>query len=319
MKKIVSAVMVGAMALSLAACGGNAASSAPAASSAAAASTADSAAASEIKTVNPGTLTVAPSPAFAPYEFYHIDENGDAQLSGFDVTLAGVIADKLGLELNIIPMDFDGILMELQSGNVDLGMAGFSPEPERAEVLDFSDIYYLGGQSFCVTKANLDTYKDYADFDGKSVGAQTGSIQMGLAEKNTPNANIVGLSKVTDVINELLTGKLDGAFIETAVAECYAKNYPDLAIAWEVPYDSEGSAIALQKGNDALLAAVNGVIAEVLEDGTMDQLIADANELAGDAENVYEGTLNEDGEVPDSEAASSEAASSEAASASSAA
>ena len=316
MKKILSAVMAGAMALSLTACGSSAASSAPAASAAAsdAASTA-SAAAAEFQTVNPGKLTVATSPDFAPYEFYHIDENGDAQLSGFDVALAGVIADKLGLELEIIPMDFDGILMELQAGNVDLGMAGFSPDPERAETFDFSDIYYMGGQSFCVTKANLDTYKDYSDFDGKSVGAQTGSIQMNLAEENTPNANIVGLAKVTDVINELLSGKLDGAFIETAVAECYAKNYPDLALAWDVPYDTEGSAIALQKGNDALLAAVNDIIAEVLADGTMDQLVAEANDLAGDTENVYEGMLDDAA----SEAASSEAASSEAASASSAA
>ena len=310
MKKILSAVMAGAVALSLTACGGNSASSASTASSAASAAASEPAAA--LQTVNPGKLTVATSPDFAPYEFYYIDENGDAQLSGFDVALAGVIADKLGLELEVIPMDFDGILMELQSGNVDIGLAGFSPDPERAETFDFSDIYYLGGQSFCVTKDNLDKYKDYSDFDGKSVGAQTGSIQMKLANENTPNANIVGLSKVTDVINELISGKLDGAFIETAVAECYAKNYPELALAWDVPYDSEGSAIALKKGNDALLAAVNGVIAEVKEDGTMDQLVAEANELASDSDNVFEGMLGED-------AASEAASTSEAASASSAA
>ena len=310
MKKILSAVMAGAVALSLTACGGNSASSASTASSAASAAASEPAAA--LQTVNPGKLTVATSPDFAPYEFYYIDENGDAQLSGFDVALAGVIADKLGLELEVIPMDFDGILMELQSGNVDIGMAGFSPDPDRAETFDFSDIYYLGGQSFCVTKDNLDKYKDYSDFDGKSVGAQTGSIQMKLANENTPNANIVGLSKVTDVINELISGKLDGAFIETAVAECYAKNYPELALAWDVPYDSEGSAIALKKGNDALLAAVNSVIAEVKEDGTMDQLVAEANELASDSDNVFEGMLGED-------AASEAASTSEAASASSAA
>ena len=311
MKKILSAVMAGAVALSLTACGGNSASSASTASSAASAASASEPAAA-LQTVNPGKLTVATSPDFAPYEFYYIDENGDAQLSGFDVALAGVIADKLGLELEVIPMDFDGILMELQSGNVDIGMAGISPDPDRAETFDFSDLYYMGGQSFCVTKDNLDKYKDYSDLDGKSVGAQTGSIQMKLANANTPNANIVGLSKVTDVINELISGKLDGAFIETAVAECYAKNYPELALAWDVPYDSEGSAIALKKGNDALLAAVNSVIAEVKEDGTMDQLVAEANELASDSDNVFEGMLGED-------AASEAASTSEAASASSAA
>ena len=288
MKKMLSAVMAGAVALSLTACGGNSASSASTASSAASAAASEPAAA--LQTVNPGKLTVATSPDFAPYEFYYIDENGDAQLSGFDVALAGVIADKLGLELEVIPMDFDGILMELQSGNVDIGMAGFSPDPERAETFDFSDIYYLGGQSFCVTKDNLDKYKDYSDFDGKSVGAQTGSIQMKLADANTPNANIVGLSKVTDVINELVSGKLDGAFIETAVAECYAKNYPELCVALEVPYDVAGSSIGVVKGNSELLAGVNEAIAAALADGSMDSFVAEANELASGS--VYEGLLD---------------------------
>ena len=120
---------------------------------------------------------------------------------------------------------------------------------------------------------------------------------MGLAEKNTPNANIIGLPKVTDLINELLSGKLEGAFIETAVAEQYIKNYPDLMIAWEVPYDTEGSAILLKKGNDGLREAVNGVIAEVLEDGSMDEYIAAAQEQASDESNVYNGLLDENGNV----------------------
>ena len=102
---------------------------------------------------------------------------------------------------------------------------------------------------------------------------------------------------VASRFNELITGKLEGAFIETAVAEQYAKNYPEMYIAWEVEYDTEGSAIALKKGNDALLAAVNGIIAEALEDGSMDAYVAEAQELASDESNVYEGQLNEDGEM----------------------
>ena len=247
----------------------------------------------EITTITEGKLKVATSPDFAPYEFYYINEDGTPEMAGFDIALAQRIADDLGLELEIVPMDFDGILMELQSGNVDLGISGFSPSPERAEVFDFSDLYYMGGQSFCINAANKDKYTSFDDFDGLSVGAQTGSIQYGLAEENTPNANITGLAKVTDIVNEVLQGKLEGAFIETAVAEQYAKNYPDLYIAWDVPYDTEGSAIALAKGNEGLLQAVNGVIATVLEDGSMDEYIATAQELASDEGNVYEGQLED--------------------------
>ena len=299
------------MALSLAACGSGS-SSAPAAEEkqdAAGAATeaaaaddagADTAAAADITTIADGVLTVGTSPDFAPYEFYYIDESGNPQLAGFDIALAQRIADNLGLELKVVPMDFDGILMELQNGNIDLGISGFSPSPERAETFDFSDLYYMGGQSFVIRVADKDKYTDYAAFDGLPVGAQTGSIQMGLAEANTPNANIIGLPKVTDLINELLSGKLEGAFIETAVAEQYIKNYPDLMIAWEVPYDTEGSAVALKKGNDGLREAVNSVIKEVLADGSMDEYIATAQDQASDEGSVYEGMLDENGEVQES-------------------
>ena len=253
--------------------------------------------AADVTTVSEGKLKVATSPDFAPYEFYHIDENGTPQLAGFDMAIAQRIADELELELEVVPMDFDGILMELQSGNVDLGIAGFSPSPERAEVFDFSDLYYMGGQSFCVNAANADKYESYEDFKGLPVGAQTGSIQYELAQTNSPDANIIGLAKVTDIVNELISGKLEGAFIETAVAEQYAKNYPDLYILWDVEYDTEGSAIALAKGHEDLLEAVNAVIAEALEDGSMDEYVATAQDLASDEGNVYEGQLDENGEA----------------------
>ncbi len=248
-------------------------------------------------TVAEGKLTIGTSPDFAPYEFYHIDENGTPQLAGFDIALAQRIADDLGLELKVVPIDFGGILTELQSGNIDLGISGFSPTPERAETFDFSDLYYTGGQAFCVAMENKDAFSSYEDFAGLSVGAQTGSIQYGLAEENTPDANIVGLTKVTDIVMELINGTLDGAFIEKDVALQYAKNYPDLCVLWDVEFDSEGSAIALKKGNEGLLDAVNGVIAQALEDGSMGEYIEEAQALASDEENTYEGMLDANGEV----------------------
>lgn len=248
-------------------------------------------------TVAEGKLTIGTSPDFAPYEFYHIDENGTPQLAGFDIALAQRIADDLGLELEVVPIDFGGILTELQSGNIDLGISGFSPTPERAETFDFSDLYYTGGQAFCVAMENKDAFSSYEDFAGLSVGAQTGSIQYGLAEENTPDANIVGLTKVTDIVMELINGTLDGAFIEKDVALQYAKNYPDLCVLWDVEFDSEGSAIALKKGNEGLLDAVNGVIAQALEDGSMGEYIEEAQALASDEENTYEGMLDANGEV----------------------
>ena len=291
MKKLFATVLALTMALSLAACGAK--EEAPAASAPAASAPAASAPAEEtgISTVNPGKLTVATSPDFAPYEFYAIDENGDPQLAGFDMALAQYIADYLGLELEVVPMDFDGTILELQNKKVDLSMAGYSPDPDRADAMDFSDIYITGGQSFVCVDDTADKFPDLAAANNPdfTIGAQIGSIQADLAKENTPDTDIIEMAKVTDIIAELITGKMDGAFIETMVAESYEKNYPELCIVHEVPYDAEGSVVGVYKGNEALLKGVNEAIAAALADGSMANFVAEANELASGE--IIEGLL----------------------------
>ena len=285
MKKFLALMLALMMALSLVACG----EKAPADDGAA-----DDGAVVEntYNTITPGVLTVATSPDFAPYEFYVVDENGEYQLAGFDMALAQYIADYLGLKLEVTPMDFDGTLAELAAKTVDLGMAGYSPDPARMDKMDFSDLYYLGGQSFVTVKDKADMFTSLEDTNNPelTIAAQNGSIQMDLALENSPEADIVALTKVTDIIAELVAGKLDGAYIETVVAETYAINYPELAVVLEVPYeDAEGSAVGVCKDNTALLDGVNAAIAAALADGSMDKFVAEANEQA--AGNIYEGLL----------------------------
>ena len=309
MKKFLALTMALAMSLSLVACGGGdkPAESTPAASTPAASTPAASTPAApaekdystmtidelkaEITTLEAGKLTVATSPDFAPYEFYAIDDSGNAALAGFEMSLAQHIADFIGLELEVVTMDFDGTLNELGAKAVDLGMAGYSPKPEREALMDFSDIFYTGGQSFVCLEANKDLFPDLASANKAeySIGAQTGSIQLDLANENTPDADIVSLPKVTDIVAELVTGKLDGAFVETVVAQSYKTNYPELCVVLPVPYEQEGSVVGVYKGNEALLAAVNLAIADALESGAMDDYVATANELASG--NIHEGLL----------------------------
>ena len=285
MKKMLAMILALVMSLSLVACGGG--EEAPADD----ANAPDGEEAAVLTTVTEGVLTVATSPDFAPYEFYAIDENGDPQLAGFDMALAQYIADYLGLTLEVIPMDFDGTIMELGNKNVDISLAGYSPDPERADLMDFSDVYITGGQSFVCTQANKDQFADLAAANNPdySIGAQIGSIQAGLAQEHTPDADIIEMSKVTDLVAELVSGKMDGAFIETMVAESYAKNYPELCIALEVPYDAEGSVVGVSKGNAELLAGVNEAIAAALADGSMAKFVEEANELANGE--IIEGLL----------------------------
>ena len=286
MKKFLALMLALMMALSLVACGNDAP---PADDSADAPD--DAVVENTYNTLTPGVLTVATSPDFAPYEFYVVDADGEYQLAGFDMALAQYIADYLGLQLEVIPMDFDGTLAELAAKTVDLSLAGYSPDPSRMDKMDFSEIYYTGGQSFVTVKANADKFPSLeATNDPQwTIGAQNGSIQMDLANENSPEADIVSLTKVTDIIAELIAGTLDGAYIETAVAETYAINYPDLAVVLDVPYDAEGSAVGVSKDNTALLEGVNAAIAAALADGSMDKFVAEANEQA--AGNIHEGLL----------------------------
>ena len=310
MKKFLALILTLAMALSVTACGGSddTADDTADGEGSGTEETADYASMTDdelkaaITTVEGGKLIVATSPDFAPYEFYAIGEDGQATLAGFEMSLAQYIADYLGLELEVVPMDFDGTLMELQNKSVDLGMAGYSPKPERENIMDFSDIFYTGGQSFVTTQDKADLFASLEDTNKAeySIGAQTGSIQVDLAQTNSPDAELIQLPKVTDVITDLLAGNLDGAYIETVVAETYAKNYPELNVLLDVPYEQEGSVVGVSKGNAALLEGVNRAIAAVLEDGTMDEFITQANELASGE--TYEGLLDENGQVAETPA-----------------
>ena len=274
MKKIITMLLVVVLALSLIACGGSKTEN-------------------KYNTIEAGKLTVATSPDYAPYEFYAIGADGSAQLAGFDIELIKYVAKHLELELEIIPMDFDGVLLELANGSVDLGIAGISPDPDRAESMDFSDIYYEGGQAFITVKDKANMFSDLASLNNPnvSVGAQNGTIQMDLAKQYSEKSDIVTLTKATDIIAELVAGKLDGGYVEYDVAVAYQANYPELHIVCEVPYEVEGNAIGVKKGNEALLKGVNEAIAACIKDGSFSKYVADALEQASG--NIYEGLLED--------------------------
>ena len=254
-----------------------------------------------LSTVSDGTLTVATSPDYAPFEFYAIGEDGTPTLAGFDMALAQYVADYLGLKLEIVPMDFDGTLSELKNKKCDLSMAGYSPDPAREGAMDFSIVYYTGNQAFVCTEENADQFKTLEDANNSAyqIGAQLGSIQHKLAMENTPDADIIPLGKVTDIVAELVSGKMDCDFIETIVAEAYQKNFPQLHIAMEVPYDTDGYVVGVSKGNGPLLAAVNLALQAAMDDGSLAGYIEDANALS--TGNIHEGLLDQNGGLPAAE------------------
>ncbi len=256
-----------------------------------------------LKTVKEGYLTVLTSPDYAPYEFYALDDKGNPTLAGFDMALAQYIADYLGLTLEVLPVSFNGIPDELASGAGDLAMAGLSPDPDRLLKMDFSEIYYEGKQAFLTVSDKASQFTDLASSNNSaySIAAQTGSIQMDLANEFSTDAQIVSLTKATDIIAELISGQIDGAYIEWDVAKAYQANYPQLTIVCEVPYEAEGNVIGVSKGNADLMQHVNDALKQCIDSGEFAKFVAQALEQA--AGDNYQGMLDENGNVPSTSAA----------------
>lgn len=251
-----------------------------------------------LQTVTEGKLTMVTSPDFAPSEFYAIDDAGNPTLAGHDIALGQFIADYIGLELEIVPIDFNGVLMELQTKAADVAIAGLANDPKRESIMDFSTPYSGDGQSFVCLQSNKDQFPNIEATNKPEyqIGAQLGSIQLQLAEMYSPESNIVQLAKVTDIVAELVAGKLDGAYISTTTAENYAKQYPDLCVILDVENPtSDSTCVGVVKDNPALLAAINLAVTEAVESGKMEEFKAEAKALAEGA--TYEGLLDAEGKV----------------------
>lgn len=224
-----------------------------------------------------GKLVVATSPDYAPYEF--LDKDGNPV--GADLSLAKYIADKLGVELAVESMDFDTVVAAIGTGKVDLAISGMVPKEERKEKMDFSDVYYNdGNQIILILKANADTLKTFADFKGKTVAAQNGTLQQSLVAEQLPDAVMEPITKIPDAVMMLMTKKVDGLALASVVADQYIANYPDL-VKCETPFDytSLGVAAAVVKGETSLLEAVNEAIKEVVDNGLYYQWMDEAIEL----------------------------------------
>ena len=151
------------------------------------------------------TLIFGTSADYAPFEFMYPDDNGDMVYGGIDVSVAQYIADYTGKTLQTENMAFDYLLASLQKGDFDIVIAAMEATDERKEAADFSDPYYTDyPPMILVKKENADQYKTLADFDGKAVGAQTGTTKADIVTKDMPGANLVALQLVTDLVNQLM-------------------------------------------------------------------------------------------------------------------
>ena len=281
MKKITALMLSSAMMLSLAACGGSAstdtASSEAASSEAvsseaasteeAASSDAEAAAdAAELTTVTAGKLTMSTNAAFPPYEM--TTDTGDFE--GIDIEVAGAIAKKLGLELQVDDMDFDAALLAAQNGKSDMVMAGVTVTDERLKVMDFSDTYAEGIQSIIVPEDSDIASAD--DLTGKTIGTQRGTTGYIYCTDDFGEDNVIAYDNGLTAVQALNNGQVDAVVIDNAPAKSFVEANPGLKIL-DTAYAQEDYAIGVAKGNTALLDAINGALEELQADGTLQAIV----------------------------------------------
>ena len=262
------------MALGLSACGGNnsAASSSAAGSVSGSASGSASNGDAAFTTVTPGKLTMSTNASFPPYEMVA----DDGSFEGIDVEVAGAIAEKLGLELQVDDMGFDAALQAAQTGKSDMVMAGVTITEERQAVMDFSNSYANGVQVVIVKEGSpIQTVDDLAN--ANMIGCQMGTTGYTFCS-DTPENGGFGEDHVTPyddgaaAVQALMNGQIDAVVIDNKPAQEYVAANPGLKIL-DGEFTNEDYAIGVAKGNTALLDAINGALEELTADGTIQSIV----------------------------------------------
>ena len=159
-------------------------------------------AAGEVTTVTEGILTMGTNAAFPPYEFYDGDD-----IVGIDAEIAELLAEKLGLTLEIMDMDFSTIITSVQTGGVDIGLAGMTVTEERLENVNFTDSYATGVQVIIVKEDSDIASVD--DLEGKLIGVQEGTTGHTYCSDDYGEENVLAYTNGATAVQNLVQGAVD--------------------------------------------------------------------------------------------------------------
>ena len=241
------------------------------------------------------TLVMATNAAFPPYEY----KDGD-KIVGIDAEIAAAIAEKLGMKLEIVDVDFGAVLTGVAEGKYDMGMAGITVTDKRKESMDFSNTYATGIQVIIVKDGStISTLDDLWNFDenGDPVSLKNPDIKIGVQQDTTGDIysssaisgwgfndlnddesiktdRVVRYKTGAEAISALKTGKVDCVIIDNEPAKSFvAANDGIHILEGDNEYAIEDYAICVDKGNTELLNKINQALADLKADGTIDRII----------------------------------------------
>lgn len=213
-----------------------------------------------------GTLVMGTNAAFPPYEF--VDENGN--VAGIDAEIAAAVAEKLGMNLEIKDMAFDSLITAVSTGNIDIVLAGMTVTPERMEAVNFTDSYATGIQVVIVKDGSEIASID--DLAGKKIGVQTGTTGDIYCAGDYGEDAVMRFDNGALAITALFNDQVDCVVIDNEPAKAFVEANEGLKIL-ETEYITENYAAAIAKENTELLDNVNAALAELKEEGKLDEII----------------------------------------------
>ena len=226
-----------------------------------------------------GVLTVGTNAEFPPFEY--VGDDGEAD--GFDIALIKAIGEKLGVEVQVENMEFASLVTSIGS-KIDVAIAGMTVTDERKESVDFSDSYYEAVQYVVLPEGSEIATAD--DLVGKTIGVQLGTTGDFIAS-DIADTTVSQYNKAVDAVNDLINGKVDCVIIDKNPALVFESKFEGQVTAVDgaqFGFEAEEYAIAMPKGDSALVEQVNAALAEIKADGTFDQLVATYIESNSDAE-----------------------------------
>lgn len=226
-----------------------------------------------------GKITNVCEPYFAPYEFIDNTKTGQEQYRGADMEFARYIAEVLGVELEIVPLQWDAVLTGVTEGKYDMAVAGLGYSEERAQNMELTDVYKQGSEQGLLIRAeDSDLYNTLADFAGKKVGFQSGTIQEQLATAQLPDSDLQTYDLINNAVLALDAGKIDAVSVSIPNGEMFVQSNPNLQVFTGEYFEQgkNGNCIAVPKGETELRDRLNEIIADVQEQGLYDEWLEQA-------------------------------------------
>ena len=273
MKKIASLVACAALVASFGLFGCS--SPAPSAASSSSSSASADVTAAEYTLVTPGTLTVATSPDYPPFESLEGEE-----FVGFDIALAKAVAEELGLTAEFKNLQFDTICTAVAAGGqADIGISGFSVDPERELTIDFTSSYYVDNLSVATMTSNTEVTEENAketlNQPEVTIAVQSGTTGETYVQENFPNAKVQPYGNSNDAFAAMQAGQATAVCTNKAVVEkMLSQAYTDAHVVLNIA-TGEDYAIVSSKDNPELTKAINEAIAKLEANGTIEALIAE--------------------------------------------